>query len=103
MVTGSNDVEEIFDRMAVIRRERHTNVSESVAGAEAVMDWGRYTWMYPWIAVARRLRPATWFTPTGIQEPRASRQVWAIGPGLIHLSREPPKRAGNRRGSAGIS
>ncbi len=51
MVTGSNDVEEIFDRMAVIRRERHTNVSESVAGAEAVMDWGRYTWMYPWIAV----------------------------------------------------
>jgi ElaB/YqjD/DUF883 family membrane-anchored ribosome-binding protein len=37
--------------MAVIRRERHTNVSESVAGAEAVMDWGRYTWMYPWIAV----------------------------------------------------
>jgi hypothetical protein len=51
VVTGSNDVEEIFDRMAVIRRERHTNVSESVAGAEAVMDWGRYTWMYPWIAV----------------------------------------------------
>jgi ElaB/YqjD/DUF883 family membrane-anchored ribosome-binding protein len=51
VVTGSNDVDEIFDRMAVIRRERHTNVSESVAGAEAVMDWGRYTWMYPWIAV----------------------------------------------------
>jgi ElaB/YqjD/DUF883 family membrane-anchored ribosome-binding protein len=49
MVTGSNDVEEIYDRMAVIRRERHTNVSESVAGAEAFMDWGRYTWTYPWI------------------------------------------------------
>ncbi len=51
MVTGSNDVQEIFDRMAEIRRERHTNVSESVAGAEAVMDWGRYTWMYPWIGL----------------------------------------------------
>ncbi len=49
MATGSNDVEEIYDRMAVIRRERHTNVSESVAGAEAFMDWGRYTWTYPWI------------------------------------------------------
>jgi hypothetical protein len=35
----------------VIRRELHTNVSESVAGAEAVMDWGRYTWTYPWIAL----------------------------------------------------
>ncbi len=37
--------------MAAIRRERHEHVSESVAGAEAVMDWGRYTWMYPWIAL----------------------------------------------------
>ena len=37
--------------MAVIRRELHTNVSESVAGAEAVVDWGRYTWTYPWIAL----------------------------------------------------
>ena len=24
---------------------------ESVAGAEAVVDWGRYTWTYPWIAL----------------------------------------------------
>ena len=23
---------------------------ESVAGAEAFADWGRYTWTYPWIA-----------------------------------------------------
>ena len=51
MVTGSNDVDEIYHRMAVIRRELHTNVRESVAGAEAVVDWGRYTWTYPWIAL----------------------------------------------------
>ena len=51
MVTGSNDVDEIYHRMAEIRRERHKHVSESVAGAEAVIDWGRYTWTYPWIAL----------------------------------------------------
>ncbi len=51
MATGSNDVDEIFQRMAVIRRELHTNVRESVAGAEAFADWGRYTWTYPWIAL----------------------------------------------------
>ena len=51
MVRGSNDVDEIYHRMAVIRRERHKHVSESVAGAEAVIDWGRYTWTYPWIAL----------------------------------------------------
>ena len=51
MVTGSNDVDEIYIRMAVIRRDPHINVRESVAGAEAVMDWGRYTWTYPWIAL----------------------------------------------------
>jgi hypothetical protein len=51
MVTGSNDVDEIYHRMAVIRRDLHPNVSESVAGAEAVVDWGRYTWTYPWIAL----------------------------------------------------
>jgi len=51
VVTGLNDVDEIYHRMAVIRREPHTNVRESVAGAEAVVDWGRYTWTYPWIAL----------------------------------------------------
>jgi hypothetical protein len=51
VVTASNEVDEIYQRMAVIRRELHTNVRESVAGAEAVMDWGMYTWTYPWIAV----------------------------------------------------
>jgi hypothetical protein len=50
VVTGSNDVDEIYNRMAEIRRERHIHVRESVAGAEAVADWGRYTWTYPWIA-----------------------------------------------------
>ena len=51
MALGSNDVDEIYHRMAVIRREHHTNVRESVAGAEAMADWGRYTWMYPWVAL----------------------------------------------------
>jgi len=51
VITGLNDVDEIYHRMAVIRRELHTNVRESVAGAEAVVDWGRYTWMYPWVAL----------------------------------------------------
>jgi hypothetical protein len=49
--TGSNDVDEIYHRMAVIRREPHTHVREAVAGAEAIVDWGRYTWTYPWIAL----------------------------------------------------
>jgi len=48
---GSNNIDEIYDRMAVIRRELHTNVRESVAGAEAFVDWGRYTWTYPWLAL----------------------------------------------------
>ena len=51
METGSNDVDQIYHRMAVIRRERHQHVSDSVAGAEAVMDLGRFTWTYPWIAL----------------------------------------------------
>lgn len=51
MFTGMNDVDEIYRRMGVIRRERHKHVSESVAGAKAVIDWGRYTWMYPLIAL----------------------------------------------------
>lgn len=51
MVTRSQDVEEIYDQMAKIRRERHKNVRKSVAGAEAVIDWGRYTWTYPWIGL----------------------------------------------------
>ena len=51
VVTGSSEIDEIYHRMAVIRRDPHTNVRESVAGAEAVMDWGMYTWTYPWIAV----------------------------------------------------
>lgn len=47
----SNDVDEIYRRMALIRREPHAHVSDSVAGAEAVVDWGRFTWTYPWIAL----------------------------------------------------
>jgi hypothetical protein len=52
VATGPSDIDQIYYRMAVIRRELHTNVRESVAGAEAVVDWGRYTWMYPWIAIS---------------------------------------------------
>jgi hypothetical protein len=51
VAAGPNDVDEIYHRMAVIRRENHTNVRESVAGAEAMADWGRYTWTYPWVAL----------------------------------------------------
>jgi hypothetical protein len=51
VAAGPNDVDEIYLRMAVIRREHHTNVRESVAGAEAMADWGRYTWTYPWVAL----------------------------------------------------
>ncbi len=43
MDTGSNDVEVICQRMALIRREHHAGVRDSVAGAEALVDWGRYT------------------------------------------------------------
>ncbi len=46
-----SDIDEIYQRMAVIRREPHTNVRESVAGAEAAADWGAYTWAFPWIAL----------------------------------------------------
>jgi hypothetical protein len=51
MSIGSKNIDEIYDRMSVIRRELHTNVRESVAGAEAFVDWGRYTWTYPWVAL----------------------------------------------------
>jgi len=51
MGTGSNDVDEIYHRMALIRRDRHTNVREAVAGAEAIANWARYSWVYPWFAL----------------------------------------------------
>ncbi len=51
MVTEADEVDEILKRMALIRRDRHESVRESVAGAEAILDWGRYTWVYPWIAL----------------------------------------------------
>jgi len=48
---GSDEVDEIYHRMAVIRRDRHVEVRESVARIEAIVDWGRYRWTYPWIAL----------------------------------------------------
>jgi len=51
MGTGSNDVDEIYHQMALFRRDRHTDVRQAVAGAEAIANWGRYSWIYPWVAV----------------------------------------------------
>jgi len=71
MGTGSNDVDEIYHRMAVIRREPHTNVREAVAGAEAVVDWGRYTWTYPWIALGAAAAAAYVIYTSGHEKVRA--------------------------------
>ena len=103
MATGSNGVEEIYDRMAVIRRERHTNVSDSIAGAEAVMDWGRFTWTYPWIGLAPRLRPAAWFLPAVARIPQPSPHAFPMGRRPLNRSPEPLPRVENLRGLAAIS
>jgi len=80
VVTALNDVDEIYHRMAVIRREHHTNVSESVAGAEAVVDWGRYTWTYPWIALGAAAAVGYVIYNSGRQEIRADTARLADGP-----------------------
>lgn len=79
MVTRSNDVEEIYHQMAVIRRERHSNVRESVAGAEAVIDWGRYTWTYPWIALGAAAAVGYLVYTSGHQKVRAGTASLAEG------------------------
>ena len=79
MVTGSNDVDEIYHRMAVIRRELHTNVRESVAGAEAVVDWGRYTWTYPWIALGAAAAVGYLIYTSGHQKVTADTHALADG------------------------
>jgi len=71
VVTGSNDVDEIYHRMAVIRREPHTHVREAVAGAEAVVDWGRYTWAFPWIALGAAAAAGYLIYASGHQKARA--------------------------------
>ena len=103
MATGSNDVDEIFQRMAVIRRELHTNVRESVAGAEAFADWGRYTWTYPWIALGEALRSATWSTPAVTRGARLTRPAWPMEPWLVSQSLERGAGVREARGSAGKS
>jgi len=50
-VTGSDEVDAIYLRMSEIRRDRRPNVRESVAGAEAIINWGRYVRAYPWVAM----------------------------------------------------
>ena len=39
--------------------ERIETWRRSVAGAEAIADWGRYTWAFPWVALVRPPRLAT--------------------------------------------
>lgn len=51
MSTVSNDVDEIRQQMALIRRDLHENVREVVATAEAATDWRRYLTMYPWVSL----------------------------------------------------
>jgi hypothetical protein len=75
-----NDVDEIYHRMAVIRREHHTNVRESVAGAEAVVDWGRYTWTYPWIALGAAAAAGYVIYTSGHQRAAADTASTADGP-----------------------
>jgi hypothetical protein len=79
VVTGSNDVDEIYHRMAVIRRELHTNVRESVAGAEAVVDWGRYTWTYPWVALGAAAAVGYMVYTSAHQTPTAGAATLADG------------------------
>ena len=52
MAATSNEIEEIQQKMAQIRRELHQDISEVVAGAEAATDWRRYVRAYPWAALA---------------------------------------------------
>jgi ElaB/YqjD/DUF883 family membrane-anchored ribosome-binding protein len=47
----SDEINEIQEQMAQIRRELHQDVREVVAGAEAATDWRRYVRAYPWAAV----------------------------------------------------
>jgi len=77
----SNDVDEIYQRMAVIRREHHTNVRESVAGAEAMADWGRYTWTYPWIALGAAAAVGYVISTSGHQKVTADNANPADGDG----------------------
>jgi hypothetical protein len=52
VVATRDEINEIQQKMAQIRRDLHQDVSEVVAGAEAATDWRRYVRAYPWAAVA---------------------------------------------------
>jgi hypothetical protein len=73
----SNEVDEIRRQMALIRRDLHQDVSEVVAGAEAVADWRRFVRAYPWAAVG--IATAVGY----LVVPRAHR---AAGPGVLEES-----------------
>jgi len=99
VVTGSNDVDEIYHRMAVIRRDLHTNVSESVAGAEAVVDWGRYTWTYPWIALGAAAARERKLKNEGKTKKRreGGREGWEFNNGTVIKQEEEVRRKWWRR------
>ena len=104
MATGSNDVDEIYHRMAVIRREHHTNVRESVAGAEAMADWGRYTWTYPWIALGAAAAVGYLIYTSGHQKVTADTASLADGAEAGEpVAGVRAERVRNDRGPAGIS
>ena len=56
------------------------HVSESVAGAEAVIDWGRYTWMYPWIALGAAAAVGYLVYTGGIRGLRPTPLIWPMAP-----------------------
>lgn len=102
MATGSTDVDEIYQRMAVIRRELHTNVRESVAGAEAVVDWGRFTWTYPWIALGAAAALSFVVYASGHQKVTADAASLADGAQTAEPV-EAARAEGRRRSRAGQS
>ena len=45
--------------------------ANAVAGAEAVVDWGRYTWTFPWIALGAAAAAGYMIYASGHQKARA--------------------------------
>ena len=95
MLTGTNDVEGIYRQMAGIRRDPHTNVSESVAGAETVMDWGRYAWLYPWIGMGAAGAVGYLIYTSGRPSPNVAANAASVANGVI--SSEPTTDAAANR------
>jgi hypothetical protein len=90
----SNEIDEIQQRMAQIRRELHQDITEVVAGAEAATDWRRYARAYPWAAVAIAAAAGYFIVPRARIAPRSSvieeSDIEAIR-GLVDQAREAAK------------